>query len=194
MSRRRLLQLTGMAPLAALATKAQGSAGPDKPVRDLSVVEIPQGGLTDLRGLAKGYKPDVDEQAFSDVAKALWYFFSEGVKDNAGTLPALDDTPNSAIRKLIKTTYKTTNSEIPPRRCGDLVVDKLADWEANWKVNTNICAWVCGAYAADHANGNTIEEDDFVYGYKETERRMRSLMVRARAIYGADQSHRGGGC
>lgn len=199
-SRRRLLQLAGLAPLAALAASGTSPHALARP--GPAIAEIPEWSFTkDLIPLARLRDPNLNEKTFRDVSNGLWSFFAEGVKDNGGSLPPAgsnENDPNGhAHQALVRAAYETRNDKTD--QCGDLIVDKLNNWDP-WKVNTQICAWVCGAYAAHRSKSHPVTPPDFRFGYKETERRMKTLMARARSIYAkrgetiTDHWTQGAGC
>jgi hypothetical protein len=192
-SRRKLLQISGLAPLAAVAvpgaSRAEVAAVAGK-VDDLS-----PGALEEL--VRKSKLTDPSQVAkFREVANELWRYFQLGAHE--GGLPFPDPDPEGKKDELAKAAYDVENRG--KQKSGDLIVGKVAAWAEQREV-TNVCAYLCGYHSAKSAQDlgqDVITEDAYRHGFRRTEREMKTKMDRLRAFLesqGRDTgSILGGGC
>jgi hypothetical protein len=193
-SRRRLLEISGLAPLAALA--ASGASTADLAAQAQIYASVDPDKMDELVGRARAYllsKPEpktLDEDKFRLVVAVLWRYFE------VGTEPVKISSVPAVMDRAYETPSKTKG------KCGDLIADNLHEWVAiapdgkpEHEPRTNACAWRCGRYARRIAmeKGSPIDPDIFVSAFKQTEDDMIKMMGRLNDE-DRDQKASGFGC
>lgn len=175
-SRRKLLQLSSVAPIAALL--ARGGSAQDCVSMPL---KLPDTAASDLYAKAIIKFPKIDECLFKAVAKMLWEFLEVGAE--ARGLKIQDD--NDIRRALANSAYVQLNRDA--LQAGDLISSSIANWDQgpmpNWKYVQSAtlgCAYLCGFYSAEAAifAETEIDSDAYTLGYRRTEQQMTQVLER----------------
>jgi hypothetical protein len=194
-SRRRILQIAALTPLASLAgsgtSEAAALANPSyKPINDKTMEAlVVKSGLTDPN----------EQTAFKQVVEELWLYCRVGATYGGHPLPEpdSDDTLNGKSHARLLAAYDTKN--LAGHNSGNLVVQRLKNWDVLREL-TNVCAFNCGRNAAKYALAQKTEIDDAAYqfGFRQTEVGMKSLMNRVRSVHESQgklaPEFLGGGC
>ena len=177
-SRRRLLQLASLAPLAALIEGGATTAALAQTAQ--ACAKIDDKVMSKLVEKAEKYWKTgpfpVDK--FRLVVCVLWTYFLDGAK------PVTVD-PQNLMRVLISAYGK--KGKLKAKSCGELILDNLGSWDdCGNQSQTNVCAYNCGEnavlYAKPPGPGGSpeIDETSFGLGYDDTEDQMSFMMARLR--------------
>jgi len=174
-SRRKLLQLSGLAPLVALAATGASYAELAAAAEEMST--IPRAIMDELVAKATVAAPTVDKDKFRLAVRMLWRFFELGAYPMAVSAANLHDVLIAAYVK------KNRNGD----SFGDLVAKRLGRWDASGRDDvTNTCASTCGQYAGEIASApdgpQEITVNIFNEAWDETEDKMVTLLKRARRL------------
>jgi hypothetical protein len=178
-SRRKLLQISGLAPLAALA--ASGASAEEIAAAAREMADLPESTLDELLGKANTKNPgkSIDRKQFHTVVATLWRYCAK-----AGGLPLPEPDPNPATTlAFLKDAYGVTN--IYQEESGDLIVSRLPKWKT-FEEFSNVCAYDCGQFAAEAARDldkSQIEITAYRLGFRRAERKAKKTMSRLRASY-----------
>jgi hypothetical protein len=194
-SRRRLLQITGLAPLAALAAK--GASTEELTAEAARVGAIPNDVMADLIAKA-GITESVKQQRFTLIVNVLWTYWLAGARD-AGLL---EPVPPAELRDfLVDVAYGQRNKG--QLRSGDLIRDRLGWWDdLAHHAPTNVCAFRCGYYAAEivlDSQRGKVDASVYQQAFRRTEREMTMMMNHVRSLQAARGKEPaaeflGGGC
>ena len=186
-SRRKLLQIGGVAPLAVLLTRTASA----EPACD-AAADVHTRVIDTLWNLGHAYNDKVEEGKFRGVAKTLWLYLEAGARAAGKCLPS-DPEVKAA---LADAAYRQLNH--CKQRSGDLITDSVPDWDPH-DLTTNGCAYLCGYYSAEAALdvGTEVDATAYTLGYKRTERQMKETLARFRSRPGEEPRacpSRGAGC
>jgi hypothetical protein len=195
-TRRNLLRITGLAPLAALVPTASATAAPP-------VAEIHEQVMARLVELAQEYAKEKGEELpvelFKGVAADLWRHFGIGVSVWSGVSLPVKAPLGSPHSDVILAAYGIYKDDVNfPKKSGNLIVDRLWCWEDVRDVS-NYCAAVCGDYAAERAKPHSavVDVEAYRHGFKRTEQEMKHKMKRLKCMVnsqGREAEIRGGSC
>jgi hypothetical protein len=131
---------------------------------------------------AKGKNGKLDEPKFREVVEVLWWYFLEGAHP-VGLAPSVNDATE---REILDEAFRIKSNKWQTPS-GHLIVDSLKKWDDDeHEPRTNGCAYMAGRYAADKAiqnnqNDPSIGVEEFIYGWRETEKKMALLLSRAQS-------------
>ena len=186
-SRRKLLQISSVAPLSALL--ATGTAT-DAEVAVIAT-KLPKDIEDDLWDKAKGVT-DANEKTFRKAVKLLVEYFWHGADDNGLLLP-----PGKVKFLYVDVAYEQKNAPLGSRS-GDLIAARSKSWE-NQLYETTACAYNCGAEFAiagpDFSSEQSVREK-YAIAYNTVKDSMTALLERARRAHREipDDAPGGAGC
>lgn len=190
LSRRRILQLGALGPLAILAARSAGAMefGDVANVRP----ELPPKRMNELVGKGKKHRPGMNEGEFRRVVKELWRHFQSGVayEDPAAKIP---NDPQK-LKELLTAAFEVENKN--KEQSGKLITERLDDW-GDVEELTNVCAFLCGQYSAENAGGAEIDGAHYGQAYGRVEKEMKKKSARLRSLQAARGGtiiKLGGGC
>lgn len=177
-SRRKLLQMSALAPLVALA--ASGASEERIGAAAVELADIPDGVMTELKGRAYAKDPKYNPPRFVEKVAIMWTYFKLGAT-RAGKAPP-DKTQEADMKALLLAAYDKPNQQ--QQKSGDLIVERLPNWELKEEI-TNVCAFRCGEYAAKAAldmEQQKITPAAYAQAFNRTEREMFHVMTRLRNV------------
>lgn len=195
-SRRRVLQIAGLAPLSGLASRSATAADGAMFRKYRRIHPKTMASLVTKSGLSDNSK----KKLFMDVVEELWRFARAGADYEGLQFPEpnseTENDDNEASRDRLLFAYHAKNIE--GKDCGDLIVARLDGWE-NLQELTDVCAFNLGANAAAAAKLKEeamISDTSYQFGFTQTEFDMKKLMMRVRSAKGVEDKSeiKGGGC
>ncbi len=172
-SRRRLLQISSLAPFAILAASGASHAQVVQSCKDLD--NVPPATLDAIQNLAVADDPNVDKEHFRCVVKMLWYYYALGADPTSFSEALQLDILTAAYQK------KNSKDEVS----GKLIVQRLGAWDATGNHSaTNICAFLCGQNTVEIAAKKKVAIDVKIFrlAWNKTELDMTVRLDRARSI------------
>lgn len=183
-SRRRLLQISGLAPLAALAASGASTAELAQAARMMTKNPPPDVTLAMLFVRAWSHKPGISRKKFDLVITVLWHYFQAGIEAPTQADPVV---PIEDDKKVLEHAYGIV-AKYKQKECGKLIAEKLDQWVVidgrdEHEPATNACAYRCGRYARRIAlepkkGPGKINPDVFEKAYRETEDDMIKMLGR----------------
>jgi len=173
LSRRKLLEITGLAPLAVLAKS--GASYADLGAAATRLVEIPEATMLALLAKADGTKLPYDKDHFRLVVRVLWTYFLKGAE------PVEVPDWDAVLKDAFEVPTKHHKSS------GYRIVATLSDWDfQGHEPKTNTCAYRCGRHAAEIAlkpmPEKKIDKDVYRKAWDETSVEMTGAMDRLRTL------------